>query len=62
MSAKDYVGLFKTPQGQRVMQDLEAEFGQSTVVDGDSLKTYGASCAREVYLYIKYMSEVVIDD
>jgi len=54
---KDYRAVFSTPQGQRVLDDLKARFDGSTVISGDSLQTYGMSCAREVYLYIKYNSE-----
>jgi len=54
---KDYQALFATPQGKVIMKDLADQFDDSSVVEGDGLQTYGKSCAREVYLYIKYQSE-----
>ena len=55
--SRAYAKLFTTPNGKIVMQDLEDTYGGYTTEDGDALKTYGNSAARDVYIRIKLLSE-----
>ena len=48
---------FNTPAGKAVMQDLKDKYDRYTTEEGDALKTYGKSASRDVYLYIRFLSE-----
>jgi len=52
-----YVKLFRTPAGKIVLRDLQEKYDRYTTEEGDTVKTYGKSAQRDVYLHIKYLSE-----
>jgi len=54
---KAYMTAFNTPAGKAVMQDLKDKYDRYTTEEGDALKTYGKSASRDVYLYIRFLSE-----
>jgi len=52
-----YEAFFSTPNGKVILEDLAEKYDRYTTEDGDTIKTYGNSARRDVYMYIKLMSE-----
>ena len=51
----DYAATFSTPEGQRVLEDLEAEYGGECYVRGDIYDTLRRTVNRDMLDRIKYM-------
>ena len=51
----DYAATFSTPHGQRVLEDLEAEYGGECYVRGDIHETLRRTVNRDMLDRIKYM-------
>lgn len=52
---KDYVATFNTDAGQRVLEDLEAEYGGECHVKGDLYETLHRSSNRDLLERIKWL-------
>jgi len=48
-----YHSVFDTGAGADVMEDLEAQFGGTSIVPGDPYGTHARAGAQEVLLYIR---------
>lgn len=51
----DYAATFSTPHGERVLEDLEAEYGRECYVRGDIHETLRRTVNRDLLDRIKYM-------
>jgi hypothetical protein len=51
----DYAATFSTPHGERVLEDLEAEYGGQCYVRGDIHETLRRTVNRDMLDRIKYM-------
>jgi len=51
----DYAATFSTPHGQRVLEDLEAEYGGQCYTKGDINETLRRTVNRDMLDRIKYM-------
>ena len=51
----DYAATFSTPEGQRVLEDLEAEYGGKSYTRGDIYETLRRAVERDMLDDIKYM-------
>lgn len=51
----DYAATFSTPHGERVLEDLEAEYGGECYVKGDIYETLRRTVNRDMLDRIKYM-------
>ena len=51
----DYAATFSTPEGKRVLEDLEAEYGGECYVRGDIYDTLRRTVNRDMLDRIKYM-------
>jgi len=51
----DYAATFSSPEGQRVLEDLEAEYGGECYVRGDIYDTLRRTVNRDMLDRIKYM-------
>ena len=51
----DYAATFSTPEGKRVLEDLEVEYGMECYVRGDIHETLKRTVNRDMLDRIKYM-------
>jgi len=51
----DYAATFSTPEGKRVLEDLEAEYGGQCYSKGDIYETLKRTVNRDTLDRIKYM-------
>ena len=51
----DYAATFSTPEGHRVLEDLEAEYGGECYAKGDIYETLRRTVNRDMLNRIKYM-------